>query len=195
MLLEQTKRFFNLAAPGWDAACRHDADKLDKIIGLLDVRRGDRVLDIACGTGVLFDRILGCNPSLLMGVDVAYRMIREASLKFRDPRLKLVCGDLFSLHADGFDRAVVYSAWPHFEDKERFARHVWGLLHEGGRLMIAHSEGRDIINGRHRSVGAQSLSSVLKPAEEEARAIASLFDMNLFVDTPGLYIISGVKKA
>lgn len=46
--------FFNRCAPEWDAANIRDDGKIGFILDAAGIRPGCSVLDVACGTGVLF---------------------------------------------------------------------------------------------------------------------------------------------
>lgn len=191
---ERTKQFFDRAAEGWDRSCLHDPEKLDAIVTLADIRKGARVADIGCGTGALFEEILSREPAELLGVDLSDRMIAAARKKFHDGRLRLLAADLFDVAETGFDAATIYSAYPHFPDKERLARKIADMLVEGGRVMVAHSQGKEMINARHRGPEMEQISSPLLPAEQEANHFRKWFQIDILVDTPQLYLISGTKK-
>ncbi|MFV0243291.1 MAG: class I SAM-dependent DNA methyltransferase [Lacrimispora sphenoides] len=137
---ERTKMFFNCLADNWDKNCIRDLKKIEVIIMLADIKRGSHVVDIGCGTGILFEEILARQPDELLGVDFSDRMIAVAENKFHDIRLRLTATDVFALNENGFDAAIIYSAYPHFLDKQKLAGKVADMLVPGGRIIIAHSE-------------------------------------------------------
>ena len=66
--------FFDAMASGWDA----DMIRSDRIIGIImdnaRIGAGDRVLDVACGTGVLFPDYLARGITDLTGIDISSQM-------------------------------------------------------------------------------------------------------------------------
>lgn len=165
------------------------------IVSAAQIPQGGRVLDLACGTGVLFDEILSRGPAELVGVDLSDAMIARAREKFHDPRLRLIAADFFSFEETGFDAVTIYSAYPHFPDKERLLRHVWDCLNPGGRILVAHSDSREQINRRHSGgERVKAVSVSLVGAWEEAQAFEPFFSVDILADTPEFYLISGTKK-
>ena len=95
--IEHVRGYFDERASQWDAVCSHDRYKLAAVVTLARVTPGARVLDIACGTGVLFDELLSRNPASLLGVDLSPNMIAQAHQKHRYPRLQTLAADLFDM--------------------------------------------------------------------------------------------------
>lgn len=191
--VQHVKEYFNARADQWDQMCHHDPGKLSALVALAGVHPGQQILDIACGTGALFDTLLSKQPQRLVGVDVSDRMIAIARKKYPLPYVELFAMDIFDFPETGFDTAFIYSAYPHFADKAALARAVWKALRPGGRFMVAHSESRATIDQRHHSPQVQRVSTHLQPALQEAEAWRDLFQVDILADTPDLYIISGVK--
>ena len=46
--------FFDKHAPSWDSGLKINEKIIDEILRIAQIQSGDSVLDIACGTGVLF---------------------------------------------------------------------------------------------------------------------------------------------
>ena len=190
---EEVQAYFDARAAHWDENCRHDPQKLAAIVTLAQVKEGCRVLDIACGTGAITGELLARRPAEVVGVDLSANMIAQARLKFAGTTARFVTGDILQFTETGFDVAVVYSAYPHFGDKAALARQVYGLLRPGGRFIVAHSESRQTINGRH-SGSAGAVSTGLGPAYQEAQVWQKLFAVDLLGDNDDIYFFSGVKR-
>jgi demethylmenaquinone methyltransferase/2-methoxy-6-polyprenyl-1,4-benzoquinol methylase len=187
-------RFFDQLAPSWDAKSVHDEAKLEIILDHAGIHPGVSVLDVACGTGVLFPYYLQRGVIRITGVDIAPGMIRQARLKHRDPRITLICGDIETLSLNGrFDCGMVYSALPHFEDPARLISALAKILAPGGRLTVAHSESLERINHQHTH-HANSVSTLLLPAERLAALLGLFFAVDVMVSTDALYVVSGIKK-
>jgi len=184
--------FFDKLAPNWDINCKQNTERIRRILDLAGIESNLTVLDVACGTGVLFPFYLERDVAMITGVDLSPGMIEKASEKFDDPRIKLITGDVEQLTLSGFDRCVVYNALPHFEDPARLIKVLSEALKPGGRLTIAHGESRDEINERHRH-GASEVSLSLMPAKELARLFAPFLEVDVLLDED-IYIVSGVKK-
>ena len=187
------RAFFDQRAARWDETCHHDPNRISAIAALAQVHPGDRVLDIACGTGVFIPQLLRYEPASVLGIDFSAEMIRCAKEKLSDPRVRLESVDLFDLTESGFDIATIYSAYPHFPDKEALVETLFSLLRPGGRFLIAHSESRHTINSRHHQ-GAQAVSVPLRPVREEAAVWESRFTLDILADTESFYLISGTRK-
>ncbi|HHV31858.1 MAG TPA: class I SAM-dependent methyltransferase [Clostridiales bacterium] len=188
------KQFFDNCAENWDNKCSHNSDKLAAIVTLAGIRKGFRVADIACGTGVLFPEILKREPELLLGIDLSDEMLKKAREKFAQPNIRLYAGDLFDVAETGFDAAFLYSAYPHFPDKPALAQQVSRMLKPRGRFLIAHSESRERINLRHQGREVSGLSWPLRPAREEAAVWERWFSIDLLADNDEFYLISGTKS-
>ncbi|HEX3037403.1 MAG TPA: methyltransferase domain-containing protein [Oscillospiraceae bacterium] len=190
----EIKQFFDERAEKWDIYCKCSEEKVAAIVTLAGITAGSHVVDIACGTGVLFPEILSRNPAEILGIDLSDEMIRKARSKFTDSRLRLLASDLFDVHETGFDTAMIFSAYPHFKEKVKLALQVSDMLKSGGRVMVAHCEGKDSINHCHSGETVSQISWPLRAAQEEAAAFSDYFDIDMVADTSDIYFFSGIKK-
>ena len=154
--------FFDRCAPTWDA----DMIKNDAIIGTIldnaEVGQGMDVLDVACGTGVMFDYYLERKVASVVGIDISPEMAKIADAKYAEnPLVQVICGDVEDAVFDRkFDRIVVYNAFPHFPNPKRLIKRLSKLLKEGGRLTVAHGMSREAIDGHHKGSASHKQSSV-----------------------------------
>lgn len=167
--------FFDSLAPQWDA----DMIRSDEIINLIlnagNVKSGADVLDVACGTGVLFPDYLKRNVGSLTGIDISPEMAKLAREKF--PQVQVICGDVEEAQFDQkFDCIMVYNAFPHFSNPERLIRVLASFLKPGGTLTVAHGMSRAQIDHHHE--GTASSVSVGLLHED---ALAEIFDRYLTV--------------
>lgn len=186
--------FFDRLAPSWDA----DMVRSDRIVGeILDaagIVPGVRVLDVGCGTGVLFPDYLSRGVCALTGVDLSPAMIEIARAKFHDPRVTLLAADVeAATFSAPFDCCVVYNAFPHFPDPARLIACLSNALHAGGRLTVAHGMSRASID-RHHSGSAHAVSLGLLHEDALEALFLPLFDVDVKVSDAEKYIVSGVKR-
>ena len=112
--------YFDARAPEWDARMVRSDSKIAFILDAAGVRPGVSVLDVACGTGVLFGDYLARDAARVTGVDISPEMARIAVSKLRDPRVEVLCGDVEELALPRrYDCCVVYNAFPHFAHPAR----------------------------------------------------------------------------
>ena len=187
--------FFDRCAPSWDA----DMIKSDRIIGKIldnaEVGPDMDILDVACGTGVLFDYYLERNVASVTGIDIAPKMAEIAQGKYADnPKVEVICGDVEEYaFSRKFDRVVVYNAFPHFPYPKRLIKVLAGLLKEGGRLTVAHGMSREAIDNHH-SGAASKVSNGLMTAESLKRIFDAHFTVEVVVSNDYMYQVSGVKR-
>ena len=187
--------FFDRCAPFWDA----DMIKSDRIIGKIldnaEVGPDMDILDVACGTGVLFDYYLERNVASVTGIDIAPKMAEIAQGKYADnPKVEVICGDVEEYAFNRkFDRVVVYNAFPHFPYPKRLLKVLAGLLKEGGRLTVAHGMSREAIDNHH-SGAASKVSNGLMTAESLKRIFDAHFTVEVVVSNDYMYQVSGVKR-
>jgi ubiquinone/menaquinone biosynthesis C-methylase UbiE len=192
--MNETAIFFDALAADWDLNQKDNQEKIAAIATVAGIIPGMKIADIACGTGVLLPELLARNPFKILGIDISSKMIEAARKKFNDPRIELLVSDLFNIKETDFDAAIIYNAYPHFPDKRRLVRHVFDMLRDGGRVMVAHGDGREKINHHHMKGTARGLSQPLKPVELEAGEFSEFFNLDVLVDTPDIYMLSGIKK-
>lgn len=186
--------FFDQRAETWDAHSSPREDVVSTILDAAGVTRGVSVLDVGCGTGVLFPYYLARSAAGVTGVDISPAMIAQAKAKFgSDPRVKLLCGDASEAALELHDVCVVYNALPHFQSAQALIDALSKALVPGGRLTIAHGDSRQVINARHTS-GASEVSRDLMPASELAELFYPLFRVDALHDAEDYYLVSGVLK-
>lgn len=150
--------FFDERAGEWDAGMVRSDEKIGRILDNAKVTAGSRVLDIACGTGVLIGDYLRRNVESVTAVDISPEMVRIAREKFPQENVRFVCGDAETAPlGEGFDAIVIYNAFPHFPDPERLVARLAALLAPGGRLTVAHGSSRADIDAHHHGAAEPCL--------------------------------------
>lgn len=187
--------FFDRCAPTWDAEMIRSDRKINIILDNAHVGAGSRVLDVACGTGVLTPDYLARDVASVTAVDISPEMIRRARDKLRDDRVQFLCGDVETLDVGrDFDAVVVYNAFPHFPDPERLVAHLASLLRPGGVLTVAHGMGRAAIDGHHKG-RASAVSRGLMSAQELAAIFEKHLTVTTVLSTDEMYQVAGEKRA
>lgn len=186
--------FFDRCAPGWDSGMIKNDAIIGAILDNAEVGPGQDILDVACGTGVMFPYYLERQVASVTGIDISPEMAKIAAEKFSaQPRVRVLCADVEEAVFDRkFDRIVVYNAFPHFPDPRRLIAILAGLLKEGGRLTIAHGMSREAIDNHHSGEASQ-VSNGLMSAEDLKRLFAPHFQVEVMIESPRMYQVSGVK--
>ncbi len=188
--------FFDGCAPNWDA----DMIKSDAIIGKIldnaEVGEGQEILDVACGTGVMFPYYLERKAASVIGIDISPEMAKIAAGKFAgESKIQVLCGDVEEAAFEKkFDRVVVYNAFPHFPDPRRLIKTLSGLLKEDGRLTIAHGASREKIDNHHKGA-ASKVSNGLMSADSLKALMDPYFEVEVMISNSRMYQVSGVKRS
>ena len=74
--------FFDRMASNWDADMIKSDEKIGKILDNAEVGEGMEVLDVACGTGVMFPYYLARKVASVTGIDISPEMAKIAAAKF-----------------------------------------------------------------------------------------------------------------
>ena len=184
--------FFDRCAPWWDADMIRNEDIISTILTLGGIRKGMDVLDVACGTGVLFPDYLAREVNSLTAIDISPEMAKLAAAKF--PQAKVICGDVETTEFEKlFDAVMVYNAFPHFPDPAKLIARLASLTKPGGRLTVAHGMSRAALQAHH-SGRASQVSIDLIHEQELAALMAPWFVVDVVISTDRMYQVSGVRR-
>ena len=187
--------YFDSRAAKWDDHYVPCLPARSAVAVLSGAAVGARMLDIGCGTGVMFPELLSTGVSELVAVDISPAMAAIAAEKFAgEPRLRVFCADILHFTSGDFDAALVYDAYPHFPDRPALIQKVRQLLKPGGRFTVAHGAGRARINECHLKV-PPPVKTPLLSAREEAVLWSPYFNVDQMIDAPHFYLISGTAAA
>lgn len=187
--------FFDRCAPTWDMEMIKSDTIIGNILDNAEVAEGQDILDVACGTGVMFPYYLERGAASVTGVDISPEMAKIAAGKYaEEPRVQVICGDVEETQFDRkFDRIVVYNAFPHFPDPQRLIAALASLLKEGGRLTVAHGQSRESIDNHHKG-SASKVSNGLMSADSLKALFDPYFEVEAVISNSRMYQVSGVKR-
>ena len=185
-------RYFDAQASTWDERMVRRDPVIERIFDGAGVREGMKILDVGCGTGVLFDAYLRRKAGSVTAVDISPEMARRAAEKYKAfPQIQVICADAEELEKTGdYDICMVYNAFPHFEDPDRLIASLAQMCHPGGVVCIAHGFSRETINRRHGKTPAQ-ISRGLMAAEELAGHMEKLLDVFVVISDDQMYQVCG----
>lgn len=191
---KEVAAYFDRQAPTWDAHMVTDNEKIRLILDAAGVKRHSCVLDVACGTGVLFPYYLDRDVSRVIGVDLSPEMARIAARKQHDPRVEVICGDIEALPVHlQCDCCVVYNAFPHFEHPAQLIARLAQWVKPGGRLTVAHGMGLDALR-RHHAGRAEQVSREMLAPDVLAGLFSPWFDVFVAQADEGKYLVAGKRK-
>ena len=183
--------FFDRLASGWDSTNVRNEEVIAQIISDGGVRHGARVLDVACGTGVLFHDYMK-HGAEIVGIDISENMVKLAREKF--PEASVICGDAAEFSFEkSFDVIMIYNAFPHFPEPERLIENLSKYLAPEGRLTVAHGISEKELAECH-SGSAKNVSVPLVKKEVLAEIMKPWLNVDVLISDERMYMVSGVKK-
>ncbi len=189
--------FFDKKADSWDNQGKTDPTIINQILKAAEIFPNNQVLDVGCGTGILFPYYLQKSVMKITGIDISPEMIRKSSEKVKAAgwnNITLITGNVLEYpFSETFDRIVVYNAFPHLANFTEAIACFSRCMKPGGRLTIAHSQGRNQINSRH-ALSTVKISVPMIPAESLAMLFRPDFIPDRMVDNDQMYIVSGKKE-
>ena len=180
--------YFDEMANIWDNAIFHNKVQIREMIKLSDMKEGDKILDVGCGTGVLVDFIREVNKlGEIYEVDCSQKMLNMSRAKnYNDSHIMYLKLDIENgISDEKFDIIILYNSLAYLKNKietlECLARNN---LNKGGRIVIFHNYGENQINLFH-SCGDRRISNACLPPFEN---LINSLDKSLF----NIYYRSGV---
>lgn len=184
--------FFDRCAPTWDAEMIRSDEIIGEILDLGGIRPGADVLDVACGTGVLFPDYFAREIGSLTAIDISPEMVRITREKF--PEVSVLCGDAETAEfGRKFDAIMIYNAFPHFPDPAALFAGLSRWLVPGGRLTVAHGMSRAAID-HHHSGSASRVSCELLHEDALAEIMGKYLHVDVKISDEEKYIVSGTLK-
>lgn len=188
----EIKAFFDNCAPWWDDDMIRDEELISTILDNGGIRPGVHVLDVACGTGVLFPDYLKRGVASVTGIDISPEMAKIAQQKF--PEVKVICGDVETEDfGRKFDAIMVYNAFPHFPDPAHLIETLAQLVVPGGKLSIAHGMSRAALL-QHHAGRASTVSIELLEENELAALLEPYFIVDTIISDDRMYQVAGTRR-
>jgi len=144
---ERLKQEFNRWAESGEGEKmeRHHLDITEKTIRLMDLRPGERVLDLGCGSGWatrLLARLVADGPEgfgQVVGIDVSDEMIRQARASSKDfENILYVWGSAQDIpwEENFFDKMLSVESFYYYPDQDRALAELFRVMAPHGRLFI-----------------------------------------------------------
>lgn len=191
------KEFFNKLADRWDEEDTVSPEKYRRIISEANIKKGHNILDVGTGTGVLIPYILEMEKEVnIFVIDFAERMIEKLKEKNFPSNVKPFVMDIRkTIFKDNFfDRIVVNSCYPHFEEKPSVLREIYRILKEGGLFIISHPTGRKFVNELHERSHQIIKEDVIKDIPYLKKFIEPFgFKLTKGIDEDDFFLLSFIK--
>ncbi len=200
--MNRKRVFFDNLACKWDDSVNRSKEKEERLNSLTDrfgIKKGDSVLDIGCGTGRMLKKLnsLIDGEGFLAGCDFSLEMLKRACLNGVNHKNNLVCCDAHFLPFtdDCFDKVILFSCFPHFDDKKRIIQEISRVLKSRGIFFICHLTGSEQLAAIHKKADISVENDIL-PDKPGMRDFISGFSIEIrdFVDKDNLYFLSACKN-
>lgn len=118
---------------------RNHFKKINKIIHLLDIKDGDRILEIGCGSGIHAKALLDSKKIKYSGIDISQGMINETRERLRNHKdifLKISDGEHLPYKDNIFDGVFCCSSLHHMPQPDKVIKEMKRILKPGGRIAL-----------------------------------------------------------
>ncbi len=115
------------------------SDWTPRVIDAAQIQPGQRVVDVACGTGVLAQAVaerVGTS-GLTVGVDINEGMLKIAIEKAPEVEWHRAPAEALPLEDDSFDSVVCQFGLMYFDDQRAALKEMMRVLRPGGNLAVA----------------------------------------------------------
>ena len=167
-------------------------ERLEKIVANGNIAKGDTVLDVGSGTGILIPIIKKYKPGSIYACDLSRRMLQQLIKNY--PYVKTIMADVrdLKLPKGSIDVTFINACYPNIVDKAVAFSNISRMMKVKGRIVISHPPGKAFILSLKK--GAPFPLDEF-PEEPEAGALLKPFgfEIETFIDEPKLYILVATK--
>jgi len=190
--------FFDSQASHWDddiAEIERTLRRLDELLDLLRLRKGQDVLEVGCGTGQITGWLSSVvAPGEVVAIDFSQKMLsraREKGIKAKFVHLDICCDKPEGV----FDVALCFHSFPHFRDKESALKNISAALKRAGFLIVLHLASSEQINSFHKSVG-DAVGEDFLPQQDDWDRLLSVagLELDTYIDKDDLFFLRAVKN-
>jgi len=167
-------------------------ERLEKTVAHGKITKGDTVLDVGTGTGILIPIIKKYKPSRIYACDLSELMLQQ--LRGNYPYVKTIMADVrdLKLPEGSIDTVFINACYPNIADKAGAFSNISRMMKAKGRIVISHPLGKAFILSLKNGVPFP-----LDEFPEELEPAALLqpfgFEIETFIDEPKLYILVATK--
>ena len=168
-------------------------ERLATIVSAAAIEKGDVVLDVGTGTGILVPLIRQYGPGRFYACDLSRKMLRQLRKNYIG--VKTILSDVrdLALPEESIDAVFINACYPNIADKAGAFANLARMMRPGGRLVISHPLGKRFVETLKKS--ASFPLDDFPARSEAARLLAPYgFAIRFFVDEPQLYILVAVRQ-
>ncbi|MDL2216188.1 class I SAM-dependent methyltransferase [Desulfovibrio sp. OttesenSCG-928-M14] len=192
--------FFDDRANTWEQRCYPPETRvrLKQLAPLFGVKKGDSILDMGTGTGVLtpYLREAAGPEGLLLSMDLSFEMLRHAAQKESCAKglVMQATAMRLPLQSASIDIVICFAAFPHFSNKKAALAEMCRVLRPGGRVCIAHLLSREELSRHHG--GHSAVAEDKLPDDNAMRGLFAEagFSTPDITDIPGRYLATAIKE-
>jgi ubiquinone/menaquinone biosynthesis C-methylase UbiE len=134
------QEFNRWAAEGEGAKMeRHHLDITQKTLRLMELKQGERVLDLGCGSGWATRLLAKFAGGQVVGIDISDEMVRQARTESAQfPDIEFRVGSAAQIPADDsfFDKVLSVESFYYYPDQNRALDELFRVMAPKGRLFI-----------------------------------------------------------
>jgi len=167
-------------------------ERLEKIVASAHIKKGDIILDVGSGTGILISIIKKYDPQKIYACDLSDAMLEKLQNKY--PLAITIMSDVSDLRLENSSINVVFvnACYSNLADKKKALINISRMTKTGGHLIISHPMGKSFID-MLKTKSPFPLDDF--PSHEEAiKTLKSFgFKITKFIDENKLYLLVAKK--
>jgi ubiquinone/menaquinone biosynthesis C-methylase UbiE len=192
------RAYFNKLADEWQNR-QVSENKIQKFISLISFKRGQCILDIGCGTGILaplLNKIV--NPGgLVLEMDFAQQMVLRAKQKFNISGVYFLAGngETLPFSSGSFNHVICFASFPHFENKGQALGEIHRVLKVRGSLSIVHLMGSKELEELHQKIGGPIAEDLLPEKNKLQQMLRHAGFHDIYaIDKPEIFLAKAIKE-
>jgi demethylmenaquinone methyltransferase/2-methoxy-6-polyprenyl-1,4-benzoquinol methylase len=195
--------FFNEIANTWDKRFQTQEliNFLEQIVPTFGLMRGQKILDIGTGTGILIPFLLRevDYNGHVTAIDYAEKMIEICRSKYghlSNVSLEVQNIEQLDFPSESFDAVTCFGLFPHLENKQEVLHRTNRVLKPGGKLIIVHALSSAEIKVHHHNASGAVAHDALPNNSEMRRLLKQAgFARIRIIDKPGCYLCQSYKSS
>lgn len=168
-------------------------ERLTKIVASAKIAKGDVVLDVGTGTGILVPLIQAYEPETIFACDLSEAMLMHLREQF--PYAKTIAADVrdLKLPDQSIDIVFLNACYPNIVDKPKSFENISRMTRSGGRMVISHPMGKSFID-LLKEKSPFPLDDFPEKSEAQALLEPHGFLIQEFIDEAKIYILVATKR-